>query len=196
LSEAYTRFFEPPPVRGGPMMVVAAVGLAVNLLGLWILRESQAGSLNVRAASVHVLGDALGSVGALLAGTVMVTTGWYAADPLVSVGIGLLILYSSWGIVREAVDILMQGTPRELCIDDIEQCLRQIDGVQQVHDLHVWTQTSGMYLLSVHLVVRADDAQRTIVDEAQSRLRERFGIAHTTVQVDSESACPEEYRIH
>jgi cobalt-zinc-cadmium efflux system protein len=195
-SEAYSRFLEPPPVRSGLMILVAALGLGVNLVGLSMLRASQADSLNVRAAFVHVLGDALGSVGALLAGAVMLTTGWYAADPLVSVGIGLLILYSSWGIVREAVDILMQGTPRELSIEDIEQCLREIEGVQQVHDLHVWTQTSGMYLLSVHLVVRRDDEPRAVVVAAQSRLSERFGIAHTTVQVDSENACPEEYRVH
>jgi cobalt-zinc-cadmium efflux system protein len=196
LREAYTRFFEPPPVRGGLMMIVAAAGLGVNLAGLWVLRHSHADNLNVRAAVAHVLGDALGSVGALVAGTIMVTTHWYAADPLVSVGIGLLILYSSWGIVRESVDILMQGTPRELSIEDIETSLRGLRGVQQVHDLHVWTQTSGMYLLSAHLVVQGEDAQRRVVEAAQSMLRERFGIAHTTVQVDSEDACPEEFRLH
>jgi len=194
--EAYTRFFEPPVVKSEAMMAVAAAGLVINLAGLWILRHSHAHDLNVRAAVAHVLGDALGSVGALVAGVIMVATGWYAADPLVSVGIGLLILYSSWGIVRESVDILMQGTPRELSIDEIEACLRGIAGVHQVHDLHVWTQTSGLYLLSVHLVVRHDDSHRRVIDAAQNLLRERFGISHTTVQVDAEDACPEEFRVH
>jgi cobalt-zinc-cadmium efflux system protein len=196
LSEAYKRFLDPPPVRSGAMMVVAAAGLGVNLLALWILRRSQAESLNVKAAFAHVLGDALGSIGALTAGVIMLATQWYLADPLVSAGIGLLILYSSWGIVRESVEILMQGTPRELSIDEIDACLKTIAGVQQVHDLHVWTQTSGMYLLSVHLVARGDVEPRSVIVAAQELLRERFGIAHTTVQVDAEDACPEEFRLH
>jgi cobalt-zinc-cadmium efflux system protein len=196
LSEAYKRFLDPPPVRSGAMMVVAAAGLGVNLLALWILRRSQAESLNVKAAFAHVLGDALGSIGALTAGVIMLATQWYLADPLVSAGIGLLILYSSWGIVRESVEILMQGTPRELSIDEIDACLKTIAGVQQVHDLHVWTQTSGMYLLSVHLVARGDVEPRSVIVAAQELLRARFGIAHTTVQVDAEDACPEEFRLH
>lgn len=196
LSEAYTRVFVPAAVRSEPMLVVAALGLVVNLVVLVVLRHSQAKSLNVRAAFLHVVGDALGSAGALVAGVVILTTGWYLADTLASIAIGLLILYSSWGIVRESVDILMQGTPRELQLDEIEACLRSIGGVEQVHDLHVWTQTSGLYLLSVHLVVRRGGEPHAVVDAAQSRLRARFGIMHTTVQVDAEDACPEEYRVH
>ncbi len=193
---AYQRLHLPPPVKSGQMIAVAGVGLAVNIASLWILRGSQAQSLNVRAAFAHVLGDALGSIGAIVAGVVMLTSDWYVADPLVSVGIGLLILYSSWGIVRESVDILMQGTPREMRLEDIEGCLLSVRGVRQVHDLHVWTLTSGMYLLSVHLVVGRDDAPRPIIDAAQARLRERFGIGHTTVQVDPEDECAEEFRAH
>ena len=195
-NEAYQRLFAPPAVKSGPMMLIAGVGLGVNAVSMWILQHSQAESLNVRAAFVHVLGDALGSVGALAAGAVMLTTGWYLADPVVSAGIGLLILYSSWGIVRESVDILMQGTPREMRIEDIEHCLLTVDGVRQVHDLHVWTLTSGRYLLSVHLVVGRNDALRPIIDAAQTRLRERFGIGHTTVQVDAGDGCTEEFRAH
>lgn len=194
--EAYQRFHNPPAVHSTALIVIAAVGLAVNLVSLLVLRGSQAVSLNVRAAFVHVIGDALGSVGALAAGIVIQTTGWTLADPLVSVGIGLLILYSSWDIVRESVDILMQGTPREMRLEDIEECLRSIKGVCQVHDLHVWTLTSGKYLLSVHLVVSREDEPRPIIDAAQNRLRERFGIGHTTVQVDPEDECTEEFRAH
>jgi cobalt-zinc-cadmium efflux system protein len=194
--EAYLRLFEPPAVKAGPMIAVAVMGLAVNLASMWVLKRSQAESLNVRAAFVHVMGDALGSVGAIVAGIVMWVTNWYAADPLVSVAIGLLILYSSWGIVRESADILMQGTPREICLKDIEQCLLDIPCVHQVHDLHVWTMTSGMYLLSVHLVAGREDAVRPIIEAAHNRLRERFGIGHTTVQVDPEDECAEESRLH
>jgi cobalt-zinc-cadmium efflux system protein len=195
-SEAYQRLHEPPAVRSLGMIVIAAVGLAVNVFSLQILRHSQAESLNVRAAFVHVLGDALGSIGALLAGVMMLVWGWYVADPLVSVAIGGLILYSSWGIVRESVEILMQGTPREMQLEDIERCLLTIEGVREVHDLHVWTLTSGRYLLSVHLVVSPGDATRPVIDAAQTRLRERFGIGHTTVQVDAGDECTEEFRAH
>jgi cobalt-zinc-cadmium efflux system protein len=194
--EAYQRLFDPPAVRSGPMIAIAATGLGVNLASLWILRRSQSDSLNVRAAFVHMLGDALGSLGAVIAGVIMLTTHWYLADALVSAGIGLLILYSSWDIVRESADILMQGTPREISLADIERCLLAIAGVRQVHDLHVWTLTSGMYLLSVHLVVEPAVPARPIIDAAQMQLRERFGIGHTTVQVDPDDECTEEFRAH
>ncbi|MFQ5667803.1 MAG: cation diffusion facilitator family transporter [Candidatus Binatia bacterium] len=196
LHEAYERSLNPPVVHSAGMIAIAAVGLGVNLASLLVLRRSQGESLNVRAAFVHVLGDALGSVGAIIAGLLMLTSGWYLADPLVSVGIGLLILYTSWGVVRESVEILMQGTPREMQLEDVERCLLSIDGVRQVHDLHVWTLTSGRYLLSVHLVVSRADATRPVIDAAQVQLRERFGIGHTTVQVDPEDECTEEFRAH
>jgi cobalt-zinc-cadmium efflux system protein len=194
--EAYQRLHDPPAVQSGGMIVIAAVGLLVNVASLQMLRHSHAENLNVRAVFVHVLGDALGSIGALAAGVMMLLWGWYVADPLVSIGIGFLILYSSWGIVRESVDILMQGTPREMRLADIEGCLLTIDGVREVHDLHVWTLTSGRYLLSVHLVVSPGDATRAVIDAAQTRLRERFGIGHTTVQVDAGEECTEEFRAH
>jgi cobalt-zinc-cadmium efflux system protein len=201
VREAYERVLDPPVVHGVGMIGIAIVGLGVNLVSLWVLRHSQAGSLNVRAAFVHVIGDALGSVGAIFAGVAILAWGWSLADPLVSIGIGLLILFSSWGIVRESVDILMQGTPREMRLEDIEQCLLGVPGVCEVHDLHVWTLTSGRYLLSVHLVAGTDDAARPdaarrIIDAAQTQLRDRFGIGHTTVQVDSGEQCTEEFREH
>jgi len=194
--EAYQRFAHPPEVRSVGMILIAAIGFLVNCASLLVLRHAHTDSLNIRAAFVHILGDALGSVGAVVAGVIMLATNWYVADPLVSVGIGLLILYSSWSIVRESVDILMQGTPREMQLEDIEACLRDIDGVRQVHDLHVWTLTSGRYLLSVHLVVSREDEPRAVIFAAQLRLRERFGIGHTTVQVDCGDECAEEFRLH
>jgi cobalt-zinc-cadmium efflux system protein len=194
--EAFRRFLAPPAVRSVGMIAVATIGLGVNLVSLFVLRRSQGESLNVRAAFVHVLGDALGSVGAVLAGILILVRSWYVADPLASVGIGLLILYSSWGVIRDAVDILMQGTPRGIHPEAVEECLLGIAGVRQVHDLHIWTLTSGWYHLSAHLVVCSENEPHAIIDAAQTRLRDRFGIAHTTVQVDREVECAEEFRAH
>jgi cobalt-zinc-cadmium efflux system protein len=194
--EAFHRFLAPPPVKSIGMIAVASVGLGVNLVSLFVLNRSQGESLNVRAAFVHVLGDALGSVGAVVAGVFILVANWTVADPLVSVGIGLLILYSSWGIIRDSVDILMQGTPRGMRLEEVEECLLGIEGVRQVHDLHIWTLTSGRYQLSAHLVICGDNEPHAIIDAAQTRLRERFGIGHTTVQVDREVECAEEFRAH
>ena len=194
--EAYQRLREPPVINSAPMMLIATVGLAVNLISLGVLRRSQRESLNVRAAFVHVLGDALGSVGVIVAGILIWAAHWQVADPLAGVGIGLLILYSSWEIIRDAVDILMQSTPRGMRLEDVEQCLLCIDGVQQIHDLHIWTLTSGKYQLSVHLVVSDGCDPRPIIDAAQTQLSERFAIGHTTVQVDPEVECAEEFRAH
>ncbi len=194
--EAYQRILNPPEIKSLGMIAIASVGLGVNVASLLVLQRSQAESLNVRAAFVHVLGDALGSVGAIAAGLAIWLAHWQLADAAAGVGIGLLILYSSWEIVRDSVDILMQATPRGMRIEDVEQCLLEIDGVQEVHDLHIWTLTSGKYQLSVHLVACPDGETRTIIDAAQRRLSERFGIGHTTVQVDHEDACAEEFRAH
>ncbi len=195
-AEAFHRFLVPPPVKSTGLIAVASVGLGVNLVSLLVLNRSQAESLNVRAAFVHVLGDALGSIGAVLAGVLILVGNWFIADPVVSVGIGLLILYSSWEIIRDSVDILMQSTPRGIRLEEVEQCLRGIEGVQQVHDLHIWTLTSGKYHLSAHLVICASNEPHAIIDAAQTRVRERFGIGHTTVQVDREVECAEEFRAH
>jgi cobalt-zinc-cadmium efflux system protein len=194
--EALQRFAAPPPVRSAGMTAIAAAGLLVNVASLLVLHPSRQSNLNLRAAFLHVLSDALGSVGALVAGTVMLTTGWYVADPLASIGIGVLILYNSWGIVRESVDILMQGTPRDMRLEDVECCLLAIGGVRQVHDLHVWTLTSGRYLLSVHLVVDGDADPRQVIDSAQRSLWDRFEIGHATVQIEPEAECVEAFRPH
>lgn len=196
LYEAYHRFLDPPLVKSAGMIAIASIGLGVNVVSLVVLRRSQAESLNVRAAFVHVLGDALGSVGAVLAGIAILVADWYVADPIASVGIGLLILYSSWEIIRDSVDILMQGTPRGLRLEDVEQCLLGIEGVRQVHDLHIWSLTSGRYHLSAHLVICGENEPHSIIDAAQTRLCERFGIDHTTVQVDREVECAQEFRVH
>ncbi len=195
-AEAYRRLLSPPAVKSVGMIVIGAIGLGVNIASLLVLRGSQAESLNVRAAFVHVLGDALGSVGAVVAGVAILVADWAVADPLASAAIGLLILYSSWEIIRDAVDILMQSTPRGMRAQEVEECLLHIQGVRQVHDLHIWSLTSGRYHLSAHLVVGGESEPHVVIDVAQRRLHERFGIDHTTVQVDREVECAERYRAH
>jgi cobalt-zinc-cadmium efflux system protein len=194
--EAYRRFWQPPVVHTAGMLLVAAAGLGVNLAVMLLLRRSHRQSLNIRAAFLHVLGDALGSLAALFAAAAMRWGGWMRADSVASFAIGLLILYSSWEVIRESLDILMMGTPRELDLAEIDAYLRELPGVDDVHDLHVWTMTSGMYQLTAHLVVRSGAEARALLAEAQRGLRDRFGINHITVQLDPLDACDEEFRSH
>lgn len=194
--EAYDRLWNPPAVQGGAMMAIAFAGLAVNVASLLLLRPSRADNLNVRAAFVHVLGDALGSLGAIAGALLIFAGGWNIADPLASIAIGLLLLYSSARIVREAAAILMQSAPPDIRLGDIESCLCAISGVLEVHDLHVWALTSNRYLLSVHLVVGDGTAPSLVLSSAQQALHDHFGIAHATVQIDHKAACAEHFRAH
>lgn len=194
--EAYLRFYQPLAVHPEGMVAIASAGLVVNLAVMLILRRSRRENLNVRAAFVHVLGDALGSIGALVAGLTMWLTGWMQADSIASAAIGALILYSSWGIVRESLDILMMGTPREINLAEVQAYLRSFPNVQDVHDLHVWTLTSGMYELTAHLVVLDGTDTRRLLEQVQRGLKDQFGITHITVQLDPQEACEEEFRSH
>jgi cobalt-zinc-cadmium efflux system protein len=153
--EAYERFFEPPTVASGSMMAIAFIGLFANLLSAWFLmRKSDVKeNINVRSAYLHVLGDALGSVGAIVAGLIMSLTSWYLADPMISVLVALLILKSAWGVIQNAVHILMEGTPAGIDSALVRETLMQVNGVVDVHDLHIWTITSGMNSLSCHLLI-------------------------------------------
>jgi len=186
LYEAYHRLSNPPLVRGGAMLIVAALGLVVNLITLSLLYRSQHECLNVRGAFLHVLGDALGSIGAMVAGTAMVLWQWYLADPLVSALVSLLIMYSSWQLLRDSVDVLLEGTPRHLDVASILADLGCTEGVLSVHDLHVWSITSGMPAMSCHVVLR-NDADHSVVLSGLSRvMREKHSIEHTTIQIEKE----------
>lgn len=187
--EAWDRFRTPPEVMGAPMLGVALGGLVVNLAGLWILSGSRSGSLNVRGAWLHVLGDALGSVGAIAAGTLVWAFGWNWADPVASVGIGLIVLRSSWALLREAVAVLMESVPDHIDLDAVRDALRRIEGVDEVHELHVWSISSGMNSLSCHLVRRGADRDGAVLREARMVLANDFGIRHVTIQME-EAPCP------
>jgi cobalt-zinc-cadmium efflux system protein len=182
--EAVERLAEPPPVLGGPMMLVALGGLAVNGLGLAVLHAGREDSLNLRGAWLHVLSDALGSVGAIGAGALIWAFGWSWADPVASILIGVLVVRSAWALVREAVAVLMEGAPGHIDVDEVRNALRSSDGVDSVHDLHVWTITSGLVALSCHVCAHDDVPARELLAQLQGLLRARFGIDHVTIQIE------------
>jgi len=182
--EAYYRFFSPPEVHGQGMILIAGVGLIVNLCTVWLLRGAHQKSLNLRGVFLHVLGDALGSVGALIAGVLILWTGWQWADPATSVLIGCLILLSSFSLVRESIDILMQATPRHLDLAEVQRTLEIVAGVKKVHDLHVWTLTSGLFTLTAHVVVNDAHDHHALLNALEQIIQDRFGIDHTTIQLE------------
>ncbi len=182
--EASERIGAPAAVSGGPVLLVAAGGLLVNLLVLGLLRSSREGSLNVRGAWLHVLGDAAGSVGAMVAGALIFAFGWTLADPLAALAISALVLYSAWQLIREAVDILMEAAPRGVDVERIRLALAELVGVSSVHDLHVWSLGSGRLALSCHLVVPEDGRCTPMLTEVYTLLGARFSIDHATVQLE------------
>jgi cobalt-zinc-cadmium efflux system protein len=187
--EAYGRFFEPPTVASGSMMVIAAIGLIANLISAWsLIRKSDIkNNVNLRSAYLHILGDALGSVGAIIAGALMLLFDWYIADPIISVIVALLILKSAWGVMKQSIHILMEGTPITIDQSEVESYLKQINGVINVHDLHIWTITSGLDSLSCHLLVEEHADTQEILQRAIDLIKDKFQIEHTTIQIETKS---------
>lgn len=184
LYEAYQRFKNPPEVESAAMLGVASVGLIINIIGMCILRAGSKESLNMKGAYFEVLSDMLTSIGVIVAGVIMLTTGWYYADPIISAGIGLFILPRTWALLKDAVGVLIEGTPADVNIAALRESLSQIEGVAGVHDLHVWSLTSGVNAMSVHAVL----AEKSEHDEVLARVHERctkeFRISHVTVQTE------------
>ena len=188
LAKAYEHLWQPHEVPGGPMLIVASVGLAVNLLSMSLLHRGAGESLNVRGAYLEVLGDAASSGAVIGAGTIILFTGWAPADSLAGVCIGLLILPRTWGLLRQAVNVLLEGAPAHLDVGEIGLALCEVPGVRHVHDLHVWTLTSGREAMSVHVVVESGKASDRILEDLHVILHTRFGIDHTTIQIETEPA--------
>jgi cobalt-zinc-cadmium efflux system protein len=182
--EAYYRFSSPPEVRGEGMILIAGMGLAVNILTAWMLHGAHHTNLNLRGVFLHVLSDALGSAGAIIAGVLILWTGWRWTDPVTSIVIGILILISSFTLVRESVDILMQATPRHLDLAEVQRTLEAVPGVARVHDLHIWTLTSGLFTLTAHIVVNGAHDHHTLLDAIEQTIQQRFAIDHTTIQLE------------
>ncbi len=182
--EAVGRAFHPEPVHGLPMLFIAAGGLAVNLVSLWILRSGKEHSLNVHGAWLHVFADALGSLGAVLSGALIWRFGWFWADSLTSIVIAALVTWSSWSLLRRALSVLMEGTPHGLSLDELSRSMLALPSVVEVHDLHVWSITTGMDALSAHVVVENGADGDAVLQSIAATLKERFGIAHSTVQIE------------
>jgi len=186
--EAWRRLHAPPAVNGALLIGVAAVGLLANVAAVAILHRGHEHSLNQRGAYLHVMGDLLGSIGALAAGAIVLAFGWTPADPLISVLIGALILVSAWRLVKESTDVLLEATPRHIALSDVHERIASVPGVDSVHDLHLWTVTSGVVAMSGHLVVKNPTDNQPVLQEVQGRMR-ALGIAHVTVQVEREPTC-------
>ncbi|GGM25738.1 cation transporter [Paraliobacillus quinghaiensis] len=186
--EAYNRFLEPPSVNGS-MMVIAIIGLVVNILVAWILmRGDTEDNLNLRSALLHVFGDLLGSVGAIIAGILILLFNWNIADPIASVIVAVLILISGWRVTKDSFHVLMEGIPERIDITKVEEKLNSIDGVKSTHDLHVWAITSDFPALSCHLIVKHDYDRDEILQNASKLLLDNFELKHTTIQIEGEGS--------
>jgi len=182
--EAYQRFSSPPVIKSGFMLAVAIAGLVANLVTATLLYRSQHESLNIRGAYLHVLGDALGSIGAVGAGVVMLAWRWYLADPIVSVLVTLLVLYSAWNLMRESIDILLEAAPAHLNMSDILGDLSRAEGVGSIHDLHIWSITPQMPAMSCHVVLRPGADSFAVLKTLSRLMKEKYDIEHTTIQTE------------
>ncbi|MGG4107262.1 cation diffusion facilitator family transporter [Paenibacillus lautus] len=195
--EAIQRFDNPPTVASGSMMLIAAIGLLANLLSAWFLMRTGdvKNNVNLRSAYLHVIGDALGSVGAIIAGIVMIAFGWYIADPIISILVSILILKSAWRIIQNTVHILMEGAPETINSEEVTKSLLSIPGVTGIHDLHIWTITSNFDSLSCHLVVQDDANTYEILQQAIDLLDSRFHIEHATIQIENSTITHRDHKV-
>lgn len=185
LYEAWQRLSEPPEVASGLMLAVAVVGLAANGVSLYLLRNAQGESLNMRGAYLEVMGDLLGSIAVIVAAIVIALTGWVQADAIASAVIGLLILPRTWTLLREALDVLLESTPKGIKIDEVKEHILEAPGVADVHDLHAWTITSGMNVVSAHVVLTEDAKPGDILDHLGMCLSADFDVKHSTFQLET-----------
>ena len=193
--EAYQRFLEPPIVQTPLMLLVATIGLIANLIGILLLRKASRGQLNIKAAFWHIVGDTISSVGVIIAAVIISVTGWYVVDPLIAVFIGVIILWGAVRIVRESADILLEAVPRDIQVDKVIKIIKNIHGVEEIHDMHIWTITSGIHALSAHLLIKDQMVSRSaeIVETVNQDLAQHFDITHTTLQLECEKceSCPD-----
>ena len=188
IYEAYFRIIHPQPVHGTLMLVVASVGLAVNILGAIVLRKHRDMNLNIRGAFLHIVGDALVSVGVIIGGIVILYTEWYLIDPILSILISLVIIYGAWALVKESVNILLESAPSHINTAAVAEEIGKVRGVREAYHIHVWTITSGVYAMSAHVLI--DDQlvsrSRDVLDEIRALLSEKFKVLHSTIQLECE----------
>jgi cobalt-zinc-cadmium efflux system protein len=183
--EAIQRAGDPPAVAAPPMLLIASVGLVVNVASLRLLHGGASRSLNLRGAYLEVMGDLLGSVAVIVAGIVILATGWTPIDTIASVLIAVLIVPRTWVLLREAIDILLQATPRGVDLDEVRRHLLRADGVVDIHDLHAWTLTSGKHVVSAHVVIEPSADPPRVLDELCTCLSDDFDFEHSTIQLES-----------
>jgi len=191
VHEAIDRFYDPVGVDAGVMLVVAVLGLGANLLGVALLRPGSKDNLNVRGAFLHMMGDLLSSVGVIVAALLIHFFNWQVADPLISVGIAGVIMLGAYRLISQSVSVLLEAVPSHIELKEVEAAMREVDGVVMVHDLHVWTLSSGVYALSGHVMVTDQQvsACSPVLRDLEKMLRERFRIGHVTIQIET-GVCP------
>ncbi len=189
--EAYQRFLAPPTVQTTLMLVVASIGLVANLIGMLLLKRASHEQLNIKAAYWHIFGDTISSVGVIVAGIIIAVAGWGVVDPIIAVFIGGIILWGAVRIVRESVDILLEAVPKHIRVDKVVETIKNVSGVEDVHDIHIWTVTSGINALSAHLLIEDQrvSSSAEIVELVNQDLGRYFNITHTTLQLECDS-CP------
>lgn len=195
LVEAVLRLRAPQPVASGLMLIVALVGLAANAVSTWVLRPEPGTDLNMRGAYLHILGDLLGFLGTVAAALVIHITGWLAADPLASILVTMLIVRGAWRLVRDSVDVLLESTPSHISLGAVREQLAAIPGLEEVHDLHVWSVASGVVAMSVHAIVREPERQQHVLEHVHDAMR-LFGVEHVTVQLERREMFEREQHLH
>lgn len=189
LYEAYQRFISPPEVQALTMLGIAVAGLVVNFIGMRLLRDGSESSLNMKGAYLEVWSDMLGSAGVVLAALLIQLTGWAKVDAIVAAAIGVWVLPRSWGLIKDSLNILLQGVPEGVDLDAVESALREFRGVKEVHALHVWAITTGQHVMSAHLVVSPESfSDSAFLAQITEVLEHRFGLTHTTIQLESSEA--------
>jgi len=185
LYEGYGRIIEPPEIQSIPMIAVAAIGLAVNLVGMKLLKGHAKENLNMEGAYLEVFKDTLGSIGVVVGGVIIFSTEFYLVDPIISIGLALIIIPRTWSIMKRSINILMEGVPVDISYEEVKKAILKIKGVTGVFDIRIWTITSGMDAITAHVVVSDPSKSQTILKEISSILEKRFKITHTTIQIET-----------
>jgi cobalt-zinc-cadmium efflux system protein len=192
IYEAYFRILHPQPVHGTLMLVIASIGLVANIIGAAILMKHRHANLNIHGAFLHIMGDAAVSVGVIIGGIVIVNTGWYLIDPILSILISCVIIYGAWDLLKESVNILLESAPSHINIESIAALISTVEGIREAYHIHVWTITSGVYAMSAHVIIedRLVSGCRNVIAEIKDLLSKKFHIEHSTIQIECEKCEP------
>ena len=195
LYEAWFRLKNPPEVMSKPMLVIASIGLIINIIGMKLLSEGSEKSLNIKGAYLEVFSDMLGSIGVIIASILIITKGWNIADPIASIAMGVFILPRTWALLKQVAHILMEGTPSHIDLEAVEDRIKRVDGVISVHDIHIWTITSGIDVMTAHVCIRDFADGNNILKNIKEKLINDFNILHSTIQLETDE-CKEEELIN